>query len=61
MITLNHKVSHEVAGFQRKLGKSLGVIGEVGGSPYNYLKCKVMMQSLLFVTDSQNKFILFLL
>jgi len=34
MITLNHKVSHEVTGFWRKLGESFGVIGEVGGSPY---------------------------
>jgi len=33
MIALNHKVSHEVAGFWRNLGKLLGVIGEVG-SPY---------------------------
>jgi len=31
------KVSHEVAGFQRNLGESLGIIGEVGGSPYRYI------------------------
>ena len=34
MIAQNRKVLHKVAGFQRKLGKSLGVIGKVGGSPY---------------------------
>jgi len=36
MITLNHKVSHEVTGFWRKLGELLGVIEEVGGSPYRW-------------------------
>jgi len=30
-------MSHKVAGFQRKLGKLLGVIGKVGGSPYTCL------------------------
>jgi len=34
MIALNCKVLHEVAGFWRKLGELLGVIGEVGSSPY---------------------------
>ena len=42
MITLNHKVSHEVM-FQRKLGELLGVIGEIGGSPYIGVQIDMVM------------------